>query len=324
MSAAVGGRPHSRRLRRGGDRDRHPCPADLRHPVRRPRVGRGRRAAPVRGRATRCVGRQGRAPAAHPGDDRDAHPADRRDDRLRRPGDVHADRDPGRTSRRLHRRRQLRLHPDLVRRTWQRLIEEVAEGRQAFVVCPRISDRLARTRRTQGRRSRTSTASSTDGPMRDLRVAMLHGRLPAEEKDEVMGRFVAGELDVLVATTVIEVGVDVPERLGDGDLRRRPLRDLPAAPAPRPHRPRRPPRRLPAAHRRAAGLPALDRLAAVAGPGTASCWPRSIWPNGARATCSGPSSRVSVPVSAPAGARRRGPDHLRPGPGHDCLERIRS
>ena len=46
--------------------------------------------------------------------------------------------------------------------------------------------------------------------MRDLRVAMLHGRLPAEEKDEVMGRFVAGELDVLVATTVIEVGVDVP------------------------------------------------------------------------------------------------------------------
>ena len=53
-------------------------------------------------------------------------------------------------------------------------------------------------------------AQLTEGPMRDLRVAMLHGRLPAEEKDEVMGRFVAGELDVLVATTVIEVGVDVP------------------------------------------------------------------------------------------------------------------
>ena len=50
----------------------------------------------------------------------------------------------------------------------------------------------------------------TEGPMRDVRVAMLHGRLAAEEKDDVMGRFVAGKVDVLIATTVIEVGVDVP------------------------------------------------------------------------------------------------------------------
>ena len=53
-------------------------------------------------------------------------------------------------------------------------------------------------------------AELRDGPLASVRVAMLHGQLPAEEKDAVMARFVAGEIDVLVATTVIEVGVDVP------------------------------------------------------------------------------------------------------------------
>ena len=53
-------------------------------------------------------------------------------------------------------------------------------------------------------------AELRDGPLATVRVAMLHGQLPAEEKDAVMARFVAGEIDVLVATTVIEVGVDVP------------------------------------------------------------------------------------------------------------------
>ena len=53
-------------------------------------------------------------------------------------------------------------------------------------------------------------AELRDGPLAGVRVAMLHGQLPAEEKDAVMARFVAGETDVLVATTVIEVGVDVP------------------------------------------------------------------------------------------------------------------
>jgi ATP-dependent DNA helicase RecG len=50
----------------------------------------------------------------------------------------------------------------------------------------------------------------TEGPLHELRLAALHGRLAAEEKDDVMGRFGAGELDVVVATTVVEVGVDVP------------------------------------------------------------------------------------------------------------------
>ncbi len=53
-------------------------------------------------------------------------------------------------------------------------------------------------------------AELSSGPLAGVRVAMLHGQLPAEEKDAVMARFVAGQLDVLVATTVVEVGVDVP------------------------------------------------------------------------------------------------------------------
>ena len=53
-------------------------------------------------------------------------------------------------------------------------------------------------------------AELRSGPLAGVRVEMLHGQLPSEEKDAVMARFVAGEIDVLVATTVIEVGVDVP------------------------------------------------------------------------------------------------------------------
>jgi ATP-dependent DNA helicase RecG len=52
--------------------------------------------------------------------------------------------------------------------------------------------------------------SLAEGPLRDLRLAALHGRLTPEEKDRVMGDFAAGRIDVLVATTVVEVGVDVP------------------------------------------------------------------------------------------------------------------
>jgi len=49
-----------------------------------------------------------------------------------------------------------------------------------------------------------------EGPLTGLRLAALHGRLPVDERDHVMSAFVAGEIDVLVATTVVEVGVDVP------------------------------------------------------------------------------------------------------------------
>jgi ATP-dependent DNA helicase RecG len=84
--------------------------------------------------------------------------------------------------------------------------EQVGQGRQAFVVCPLIeeSDKL-------GVRSATAEYERLrDDVFPDLRVELLHGRMAAREKEERMGRFVRGEAGLLVATSVIEVGVDVP------------------------------------------------------------------------------------------------------------------
>jgi ATP-dependent DNA helicase RecG len=81
-------------------------------------------------------------------------------------------------------------------------------------------------------------APAAEGPLHELRVGVLHGRLPADEKDAVMRGFAAGDVDVLVATTVVEVGVDVPNATVMVDPGRRPVRRLPAAPAARPGRPR--------------------------------------------------------------------------------------
>lgn len=114
-------------------------------------------------------------------------------------------------------------------RTWARLREEVGKGHQAYLVFPRIGE--------SGKADATSTEDAStldggppaddddrrpplavteiaprlaDGPLNGLRMGVLHGRLPADEKDAVMRDFAAGKLDVLAATTVIEVGVDVP------------------------------------------------------------------------------------------------------------------
>ena len=100
-------------------------------------------------------------------------------------------------------------------RTWEKVREEVAAGRQAFVVCPRIGDAEEPAGvDDQGRRPAAAVEEVlpllAGGPLAGLRVEALHGRLAPEAKDEVMGRFTRGALDVLVATTVIEVGVDVP------------------------------------------------------------------------------------------------------------------
>ncbi|MDQ3153960.1 MAG: ATP-dependent DNA helicase RecG [Actinomycetota bacterium] len=103
--------------------------------------------------------------------------------------------------------------PAWLDRAWRRITEEVAEGRQAFVVCPRIGDAEEE---GDGEERRPPMAvldvasQLADGPLHDVRLGVLHGRLPADEKDTVMRAFTACELDVLVATTVIEVGVDVP------------------------------------------------------------------------------------------------------------------
>lgn len=117
--------------------------------------------------------------------------------------------------------------PAWLERAWERVREEVAAGHQAYVVCPRIAgDELEQGEAdlpdldedgnplTTGRTAPLSaveevTAELTLGPLAGLRVAMLHGRLAPEEKERTMRSFAAGDIDVLVSTTVIEVGVDV-------------------------------------------------------------------------------------------------------------------
>jgi ATP-dependent DNA helicase RecG len=129
--------------------------------------------------------------------------------------------------------------PDWVARVWQKVREEVDKGHQAFVVCARIGDDGA------GGAEGDAGDAEDDGSaalwpddipelgdreprrpavgvvqvielLRDepalqgLRIELLHGRLPVEESDRVMRAYAGGEIDVLVATTVVEVGVDVP------------------------------------------------------------------------------------------------------------------
>jgi ATP-dependent DNA helicase RecG len=137
--------------------------------------------------------------------------------------------------------------PAFLDRAWRRVREEVQAGHQAYVVCPRIGTGPDSDSSSSSSSSAAADGSFDDGsfddgsfddgdepppddesarrpplavtdvlpaleegPLHGLRLGMLHGRLPAEEKDAVMRAFAAGDLDVLVATTVIEVGVDVP------------------------------------------------------------------------------------------------------------------
>ncbi|MEN3534534.1 ATP-dependent DNA helicase RecG [Microbispora sp. ZYX-F-249] len=108
--------------------------------------------------------------------------------------------------------------PHFLDRAWQRVREEVGLGRQAYVVCPRIGDQegdegdLAKD--DDERRPPLAVLDVArmlaEGPLAGLRIEALHGKLAPEDKDAVMRAFARGEIDVLVATTVIEVGVDVP------------------------------------------------------------------------------------------------------------------
>ena len=112
--------------------------------------------------------------------------------------------------------------PPWVQRGWQRIVEEVRLGRQAYVVCARISsssspgaDAENLVGSTEGDAAPAVAVEDLfeelrAGPLEGLRVEKVHGQLPSEEKDAVMGRFAAGKTDVLVATTVVEVGVDMP------------------------------------------------------------------------------------------------------------------
>ena len=109
--------------------------------------------------------------------------------------------------------------PSFLERAWQRINEEVAQGHQAYIVAPRISadsDANADIDFLFGEESSEITSVEELAPtlhagaLKGLKIAILHGRLSADEKDSTMQAFTKGEIDVLVSTTVIEVGVDVP------------------------------------------------------------------------------------------------------------------
>jgi ATP-dependent DNA helicase RecG len=89
---------------------------------------------------------------------------------------------------------------------WGHVRAEVAAGRQAYVVCPLIGE----SEKLDAASAEETHARLSEGELKGLRVGLLHGRLSPAEKELVMGLFRSGQLDVLVATTVIEVGVDVP------------------------------------------------------------------------------------------------------------------
>ncbi|MFF2051480.1 ATP-dependent DNA helicase RecG [Leifsonia sp. NPDC058194] len=117
--------------------------------------------------------------------------------------------------------------PGWERRIWERASEEIAKGRQVFVVCPAITGKEAE---DDGEGPAAADgAEGAEGPPRavasvesvaaqvqadplfaDTRIAVLHGKLPSDAKDDVMRSFAAGGIDLLIATTVIEVGVNVP------------------------------------------------------------------------------------------------------------------
>ncbi len=127
--------------------------------------------------------------------------------------------------------------PTWLERAWQRIREEVAAGHQAYVVCPKIGEDTGEegwadepydddgggqdggpggdgAREPAARRPPLAVLDVAEqlrsGPLGDLRLDVLHGRLASADKDATMRAFAAGDIDVLVATTVIEVGVDVP------------------------------------------------------------------------------------------------------------------
>ncbi|MEW2357412.1 ATP-dependent DNA helicase RecG [Spirillospora sp. NPDC029432] len=122
-------------------------------------------------------------------------------------------------------RSEIRTHvvppekPAFLARTWERIREEASGGRQIYIVCPRIGEREgdegdAPPPPDEGERRSPlgimELLPRLEELLAGLRIGVLHGKLHPDEKDAVMRRFTAGELDVLLATTVIEVGVDVP------------------------------------------------------------------------------------------------------------------
>jgi ATP-dependent DNA helicase RecG len=108
--------------------------------------------------------------------------------------------------------------PHFLERTWERVREEVSQGHQVYIVAPRISAGISEDADMEFLEGESTALSAVEelgpelisGPLQGLRIAPLHGRQSSEVKEETMQAFATGEIDVLISTTVIEVGVDVP------------------------------------------------------------------------------------------------------------------
>ena len=188
---------------------------------------------------------------------------------------------PGRTSIDT----QIRATPDNLGLegidVWQAVRDEVGSGRQAYVVCPLVEE----SEKLEVRSAEETFEQLRTGELAGLRVGLLHGRLTSAEKSKVMDRFRSGALDVLVATTVIEVGVDVPDAtvmvVLDADRFDRPTPPAAGPGGPgkdRSHRFLVAPGETPEAS---------TRLRRSSAPPTGSIWPRSTSTCGARGTIGG-------------------------------------
>ena len=100
-------------------------------------------------------------------------------------------------------------HPDALDRLWEFVRAEAAAGRRTFVVVPRIDEVVDED--VEDVVAASAEAERLRALLAPLRVGLVHGRMKPSERDEEMARFRDGDLDVLVGTTVVEVGVDVPE-----------------------------------------------------------------------------------------------------------------
>ena len=109
------------------------------------------------------------------------------------------------------------VHEDKRQRMYNFVRKLVGEGRQAYIICPAVEDRAAQ-EGAEGepvpfadlKAVKSYAQHLQDEVFPDLRLALLHGKMRPKEKDAVMAAFAAGDVDVLVSTTVVEVGVDVP------------------------------------------------------------------------------------------------------------------
>ena len=112
---------------------------------------------------------------------------------------------PGRTPIQTWHHQDLNLR-DPADRAWALVREQVAQGRQAYVVCPMVAE----SEKAQAAAAEETLEALQAGALHGLRLGLATGKQPSAERSAVMGEFTAGNLDILVATTVIEVGVNVP------------------------------------------------------------------------------------------------------------------